>query len=40
MVRVGESDNGLTRVFSGVAPGAHVATGDLKDLYDGAVVVN
>jgi multidrug efflux pump subunit AcrA (membrane-fusion protein) len=40
LVRVGETGNGLTRVFSGVAAGASVATGDLKDLYDGAIVVN
>ncbi len=40
VVRVGEADNGMLRILSGVTAGATVATSNLKDLYDGAVVVN
>lgn len=40
VVRIGDSDNGLTRVFVGVDAGAIVATSNLKDLYDGVAVLN
>jgi multidrug efflux pump subunit AcrA (membrane-fusion protein) len=40
VVRVGETEDGQTRVYSGVTSGATVATNNLKDLYDGAAVIN
>jgi multidrug efflux pump subunit AcrA (membrane-fusion protein) len=40
VVRMGETENGLTRILAGVTPGANVATSNLKDLYDGIQVVN
>ncbi len=40
VVRVGDVDNGMVRVFSGVNAGATVATSNVKDLYDGVAVVN
>jgi multidrug efflux pump subunit AcrA (membrane-fusion protein) len=40
VIRVGERDNGMIRVLSGLSAGATVATGNLKELYDGAAVLN
>ncbi len=40
VVRVGETDNGMVRIFSGVSSGATVANSALKELYDGVAVVN
>jgi membrane fusion protein (multidrug efflux system) len=40
VVRVGETENGMVRVLSGIPAGATVATSNLKELYDGAVVLN
>ena len=40
VVRLGESDGTLTRVLAGVPGGAKIATSNLKDLFDGAAILN
>jgi multidrug efflux pump subunit AcrA (membrane-fusion protein) len=40
VVRLGETENGVIRVLAGVPGGAKVATGNLKDLFDGVAVLN
>lgn len=40
VVRVGEGESGMLRVLSGISAGAMVATSNLKELYDGAAVLN
>jgi multidrug efflux pump subunit AcrA (membrane-fusion protein) len=40
VVRLGETDGGMTRILAGVPGGAKVATSNLKDLYDGVTVLN
>jgi multidrug efflux pump subunit AcrA (membrane-fusion protein) len=38
VVQVGEADDGMVRLLSGVSPGDVVATSELSQLYDGAAV--